>query len=114
MTERSDIQEVEQDVANREVREQLDIVRLAEDRQGEWRVMFANGIEVLLGGEQFTERMHRLLIAYRQVLADDPRGVEYVDARYFSGIAVKFTDRDDATMTASVIPAPTRSTENAL
>ena len=76
-------------------REQLKLSQLHQNAQGQWSVTLSKGPQVLLGGEQLNERMHRFLLLHRQVLATDTRSVEYVDARYGNGVAVKFADEQD-------------------
>jgi cell division protein FtsQ len=73
-------------------REQLNIARLEQNEQGQWAINLSKGPRVLLGAEQLNERMHHFLLVHRRVLAEDTREVEYVDARYGNGVAVKFVD----------------------
>ena len=80
-------------------RQSLRITRLAESPQGEWLVGFAGGMELRLGASDINERMSRFLRAYAVALKDQPRRIDYVDARYTSGIAVRFKvhqENDDA------------------
>ncbi len=72
-------------------REGLDITSLKQDAQGGWSLDFDNKISLALGSEQLNQRMHRFLLLHRRVLLDEPRSVQYVDARYSSGVAVKYT-----------------------
>ena len=51
---------------------------------------FAGGIDLRLGASDVNERMSRFLRAYAVALKDQPRRIDYVDARYTSGIAVRF------------------------
>ncbi len=82
------------------VRAGLRISRLAQNQQGEWQVDVkaydgtATGtVTVLLGGERLNERAHRFLLLQRQVLAATDESVAYVDARYASGLAVRYQPR---------------------
>ena len=80
-------------------RQSLRITRLAESPQGEWLVGFAGGMELRLGASDIKERISRFLRAYAVALKDQPRRIDYVDARYTSGIAVRFKvhqENDDA------------------
>ncbi|NOX50238.1 MAG: FtsQ-type POTRA domain-containing protein [Gammaproteobacteria bacterium] len=72
-------------------REGLNINSLKQDDQGGWSLDFDNTITLALGSEQLNQRMHRFLLLHRRVLLDEPRSVQYVDARYSSGVAVKYT-----------------------
>lgn len=71
-------------------RQSLRITQLTESPQGEWQVGFAGGIDLRLGASDVSERMSRFLRAYAVALKDQPRRIDYVDARYTSGIAVRF------------------------
>ena len=51
---------------------------------------FANGLALHLGGSEINARMNRFLRAYGGVLREKVAIIDYVDARYPSGIAVKF------------------------
>lgn len=84
-------------------REGLAIRELSEDGQGEWEARLDTGVTILLGSEQLSERMHRLLFAYRRVLRDEERAVDYIDARYHSGVAVRYSDTPPANLSASVM-----------
>ncbi len=71
-------------------RQDLEISTLAESAQGEWLVAFANGLQLNLGAYDVSNRMNRFLRTYRAVQREASRAVEYADARYTSGIAVRF------------------------
>ena len=71
-------------------RQALRITHLTESPQGEWQVGFASGMRLRLGARDVYERMDRFLRAYVVALKDQPRRIDYVDARYTSGIAVRF------------------------
>ena len=71
-------------------RQELRITRLTESPQGEWQVGFSGGMHLRLGARDVNERMERFLRAYAVALKDQPRRIDYVDARYTSGIAVRF------------------------
>ncbi|MCY3838138.1 MAG: cell division protein FtsQ/DivIB [Gammaproteobacteria bacterium] len=68
----------------------LRIVRLDEDGVGNWTVAFADGLEVVLGSVALRERFDRFLVVYRSELADSPERVARVDARYHTGVAVRW------------------------
>ena len=72
----------------------LEIATLSQDPQGSWRVGYAQGFEVSLGVSHLDTKMKRFLKVYRQ-LADDEKRFVYADARYGSGVAVRFDN--DAT-----------------
>jgi cell division protein FtsQ len=68
----------------------LSVQSLSENALGEWRVGLADGLEVVLGAERLAERMQRFLFVHRFSLAQIGRQVEYVDARYANGVAVRW------------------------
>jgi cell division protein FtsQ len=68
----------------------FEVRRLAENELGEWRLTLDGGLEVVLGAERLPERMHRFLLALRRLPED--RALEYVDARYGNGIAVRWKE----------------------
>ena len=68
----------------------LQIVTLSESPQGEWLVSFGGGMRVFLGARDVNARMQRFLRAYGNALRHQEQPVEYADARYTSGIAVRF------------------------
>ena len=68
----------------------LSVQSLSENALGEWRVGLADGLEVVLGAERLAERMQRFLLVHRFSLAHIGRQVEYVDARYANGVAVRW------------------------
>ena len=83
-------------------RENLTISRLEQNAHGEWVVQLlhnkqnlpkaqnAQQIELQLGDQQLNQRAHRFLMVYRRVIANHDQLVDYVDARYASGLAVRF------------------------
>lgn len=68
----------------------LRIVRLDEDGVGNWTVAFADGLEVVLGSIALRDRFDRFLVVYDKVLADSSERVSRVDARYHTGVAVRW------------------------
>ena len=84
-------------------REQLQVVQLNQSNLGEWDVLLVGSeiapLKVFIGNDSFSERAHRVLKFYRRVLKRNERQVTYLDARYPSGVAVKYAapaDRDGA------------------
>ena len=68
----------------------LRIVRLDEDGVGNWAVAFADGMEVVLGSIALRERFDRFLVVYGKELANSSERVVRVDARYHTGVAVRW------------------------
>ena len=76
-------------------RQALRIMDLSESAEGEWVVEFANGLALHLGSSKINARMKRFLRAYSSVLREKVAIIDYVDARYPSGIAVKFIQKQN-------------------
>ena len=76
-------------------REGLAIRALTQDPHGEWAVDLRDGLTVFLGGESLNERMHRFLMVKRRVLSEESATALYVDARYASGVAVRYEETDE-------------------
>jgi len=68
----------------------LTVAQLSVDQRGQLEVVLHSGIRVLLGSEDFLERMHRFVAIYRTELAARAADVERVDLRYETGVAVAF------------------------
>ena len=68
----------------------LHIVRLEESAGGDWTTTFADGLHVILGATDLRERFDRFVAVYETVLRDAQRDVEHVDARYHTGVAVRW------------------------
>ncbi len=72
----------------------LEIARLAVDERGQVSAELAEGMTLMLGSEQFLDRMHRFAELYRRELAARVAEVARVDLRYPSGVAVAFSEPD--------------------
>lgn len=70
----------------------LAVEQVQVDQRGQVQVVLVGGIELLLGGDAFLERMHRFVALYRTELASRAAQVARVDLRYASGVAVAFRD----------------------
>lgn len=83
--------EVYQMLQSRVHRQGLTIVRLDENALGEWLMTFSGGMTVALGNEALAQRLGRFLTAYQRI-RERPEQIEYVDARYDNGVAVRWTE----------------------
>ena len=81
-------------------RQDLTILELSENAQGEWQLGLASGTIVRLGAANIEARMIRFLNAYASIIDQQQRPVAYVDARYPSGIAVRYSEIDVAKLDA--------------
>ena len=61
----------------------------------QFALTLSNGIEVVLGRDQVTERFDRFVTVYQERLVSRANEVKRVDARYSNGVAVKW--KPDAT-----------------
>lgn len=72
----------------------LRIQQLSENSQGEWQLVFANSVSLNLGSRQLRPRMKRFLLAYQHSLRTARERIDHVDARYPSGVAIRFADNN--------------------
>lgn len=70
----------------------LTVSQLAIDERGQVKVVLQGGMQVMVGSDDFLERMHRFVAIYRAQLAARLAEVERVDLRYEQGVAVTYTD----------------------
>lgn len=72
----------------------IGLASLEETALGGWRLTLHNGATVLLGAEDLAARMDRVLVVYEDALRDRADQVQRLDARYGTGVAVRW--RPDA------------------
>jgi cell division protein FtsQ len=70
----------------------LALVQLAVDERGQVEAVLETGIRLVVGGDDFLERMQRFVSIYPSELAVRAGEIERVDLRYESGMAVAFTE----------------------
>lgn len=70
----------------------LSVAQLTVDERGQVEVVLAGGMRLLLGSEDYLERMNRFIELYRMELAARAAEVERVDLRYETGVAVAFIE----------------------
>lgn len=68
----------------------LGFAGLSLEQRGAWTLTLTNGIEVVLGRDQVTERFERFVTVYQERLASRATEVKRIDARYSNGVAVKW------------------------
>lgn len=68
----------------------LGFAGLSLEQRGAWTLTLSNGIEVVLGRDQVTERFERFVTVYQERLVSRASEVKRVDARYSNGVAVKW------------------------
>ena len=68
----------------------LRIVYLQESAGGDWTTTFADGLQVILGATDLLARFDRFVAVYDAALRDVRTPVEHVDARYHTGVAVRW------------------------
>jgi cell division protein FtsQ len=69
---------------------QLTVSTLSMDERGQVEVALGSGATLILGGDEFLERMQRFVTIYRTELRARFSDVQRVDLRYASGAAVAF------------------------
>lgn len=70
----------------------LAVEQLAVDERGQVEAVLAGGMKLVVGSDDFLERMHRFVAIYRSELAERAGDIERVDLRYESGLAVAFRE----------------------
>jgi cell division protein FtsQ len=70
----------------------INLEQLVVDERGQVEAMLVGGTRLILGGDDFLERMHRFVEIYRRELAARAADVARVDLRYQSGVAVAFRE----------------------
>ena len=70
----------------------LAVEQLAVDERGQVEAVLAGGMQLIVGSDDFLERMHRFVVIYRTELAARAEDVERVDLRYESAVAVAYRD----------------------
>ena len=68
----------------------LKVDRLGVDERGQVEATLAGGVQLVLGGEEFIERMQRFVALYCNELAARFVQVQRIDLRYANGVAVAF------------------------
>jgi cell division protein FtsQ len=68
----------------------LGFAALSLEQRGAWTLTLSNGIEVVLGRDQVTQRFERFMTVYQERLVSRASEVKRVDARYSNGVAVKW------------------------
>jgi cell division protein FtsQ len=70
----------------------LSIEQLLIDERGQVEAVLEHGPRLMIGGDEFLERMQRFMVIYRAELAPQLDQIERIDLRYQRGIAVAFKD----------------------
>jgi cell division protein FtsQ len=79
----------------------LSITRLQLDARHAIRLWLNNGIELVLGREQQTERLQRFVMVYEKSLAEHAARIKRIDLRYSHGMAVQWDHDTAMTITRS-------------
>ena len=72
----------------------LTLDRLEQDEAGNWIATVAGGVEVVLGNSSLGERFRRFLVVHQRALESEIARVARVDARYETGVAVRWRSAD--------------------
>ena len=65
---------------------------LQETKVGEWQLILEDDVTVMLGAEDINGRLERVLAVYADALTHQMEKVDRIDARYGSGVAVRWRD----------------------
>lgn len=77
-----------------------DVIELAVDERGAWRVVLDNEVTLVLGREQVDRRLERY-IGVQAALNDIDRPILQIDMRYTNGLAVRWADSGNDTDTTN-------------
>lgn len=70
------------------------VKQVKKEPRGSWALQLSNGIEVKLGEEHVLERSRRVVkVLIAQQLK--PNSIEYIDARYPNGVAIKYIKQNE-------------------
>ena len=72
----------------------LTLDRLEQDAAGNWIATVGGGVEVVLGNSSLSERFRRFLVVHQHALEGAIARVARVDARYETGVAVRWRSAD--------------------
>ena len=72
----------------------LTLDRLEQNESGTWVATVAGGVEVVLGNASLRERFRRFQVVYQRALKTEIARVAQVDARYGTGVAVRWRATD--------------------
>ena len=70
----------------------LGLKHLEETEVGEWQLILEDDVIVMLGAEDIDGRLERVLAVYANALTRQMEKVDRIDARYGSGVAVRWRD----------------------
>ena len=65
---------------------------LQETEVGGWELILEDDVTVMLGAEDINGRLERVLAVYADALGHQMGRVDRIDARYGSGVAVRWRD----------------------
>lgn len=79
------------------VREQLipiglDLLSVAVDARGAWKMMLTNGVEIRLGRREVDERTDLFIAVVANVITGQSKEIAYVDMRYNNGFTIGWKD----------------------
>ena len=80
---------VYRDLAGKLAHNNWDIRELNENTHGEWSITMSNGLVVRLGRDGLNRSLRRSIMAYAGLAPKYRSSIEYIDARYLGGVALK-------------------------
>lgn len=78
--------------------QQLKVSQLTVDGRGQVDAILGSDMHLIIGAENFLERMQLFIAIYRDELAPRAQDIERIDLRYSSGLAVAFREPEPSQM----------------
>ena len=83
--------EVFRDLTGKLKPHKLSILEISESALGEWAVKLSNGLNIQLGHENLDKRLNKSLSVYNNLDLASQARLEFIDARYIGGVALRKT-----------------------
>ena len=83
--------EVFRDLTGKLKPHKLSILEISESALGEWAVKLSNGLNIQLGHDNLDKRLNKSLSVYNNLDLASQGRLEFIDARYIGGVALRKT-----------------------
>ena len=83
--------EVFRDLTGKLKPHKLSILEISESALGEWAVKLSNGLNIQLGHDNLDKRLNKSLSVYNNLDLASQAHLEFIDARYIGGVALRKT-----------------------
>ena len=88
--------EVFRDLTGKLKPHKLSILEISESALGEWAVKLSNGLNIQLGHDNLDKRLNKSLSVYNNLDLVRQAHLEFIDARYIGGVALRKADVEDS------------------